>query len=329
MIWNDATDVRYNGATVQSVMYNGAVIWPTSPTPTGTFDTAIGCLRYSASSPEDSVIAYTFTDNRGVVVASSDYTTSTSDIVVVGEAPFTLNMSGSSKAYTKYFSPMSSRMTGFSGISSVYTQNTYSADGVQWSASASLTASIFNVKTETSPKYAYVSASSVMRDYFAYPYNYVSTEHLQVIDASYDAQHFDPTNYFAAPRTSYRGYYATSTNSASSVDSALVIPDNYVQTLYVRPSALFRNYGSVTTSERCFYLASSNVNVVGNQYSDSDLQDKSIVTSKVSTSTPQAQWNSTYTIDNPSGFDLQIISTGTYAQVTSDYCSFKLTAVIR
>lgn len=332
-IWNNASTVMYNGAVVDSVMYNGSVIWPTAEPVV--YDTAEIAVRSYVTNPTSTKLAYTVTDSLGHVVGSSDYTTSTSTITAEGVGPFSIQMSGSSAPYNVYTLPHSARVTGISIASAGYTQNTYSADGTMWTASAVFsdqgTGGVLyggTISAKESAKSAYVKASAsdihtVNKFGIIYP---------EVISARYNYVNFDPVGYLAQQRSSYMaGGSPTSTSDQIIEPSAFVVNGDYAQSMKLTSYLYFRGPSAYTTFRREFNLESGDVawDPIWNTFDADMLSAKRLTGATLQTSNPTAVLSGTFSIDNATNFALNIITTGALNQYSAYNKYFVAYVVIR
>lgn len=332
-IWNNASTVMYNGAVVDSVMYNGNVIWPTAEPVV--YDTAEIAIRSFVTNPTATKLAYTVTDSLGRVVGSSDYTTSTSNITAEGVGPFSIQMSGSSAPYNIYTLPHSARVTGLGIASAGYTQNTYSADGTKWTAKAVFsdqgTGGVVysgSISAKESAKEAYVKASASAIS----TVNIYGIIYPEVVSARYNYVNFDPVGYLAQQRSSYRGRgYPTSTSDQIIEPSAFVVNGDYAQSMRLTSYLYVRGPLAGTNFDRDFNLESGDVawDTAYNVFDWNMLSAKRLTGSRLKTSTPIAVLSGKFSIDNANNFALNLLTTGGLNQYSAYDKYFVAYVVIR
>ena len=300
-IWNNASTVMYNGSTVDSVMYNGSVIW--SPVPPIVLDSASGNLRLKVTDPEATKLAYTITDSRGLVVQSSDYTTSTADITAEGVAPFSIQMSGSSAPYYEYTLPTASTVYGMSGLAKSFTEYSHSAAGTQWTATANIGSS-FRMSAAETDKLAYVSASAQKVTINGA----IGCVYATVTKARYHGNvwtPFDPLGYLAEERSGVTGGTSISSRGPA-YPSAFVAVGDFVKSMTLQSNLSVSSYARYATN---LYLASGDLDN-GHNWGLYDIDTLSLVSGQIVTSNQKVSLGGTFDINPASGFAVNLVKSG-------------------
>lgn len=296
-IWNNASTVMYNGSTVDSVMYNGSVIW--SPVPPIVLDSASGNLRLKVSNPEATKLAYTITDSRGLVVQSSDYTTSTADITAEGVAPFSIQMSGSSAPYYEYKLPTASTVYGMSGLAKSFTEYSHSAAGTQWTATANIGSSFRMSATETD-KLAYVSASAeAVKGNWGTSCAFATVTNARL---KTPATTFDPIGYLAEERSGVTGRMSS---RGPAYPSAFVAVGDFVKSMTLSSNISVSSYRASNKIDTAVYLASAEMDSGIDWWTG--VSAVSLASGLLTASSRTVSLSGLFNIDSASGFALNLL----------------------